>query len=274
LSEKKSARRRIEDGRVIYFMWCPADFNAKTTHLTDEARSAYRELIDFAFLHGRFQTDLPDDDRYLMMAAKAKPRHWPTIRYLLFECPKPMFVRTDDGGFWRNTRLAEEVEIALEKSGQAAAAVAAREAQRSASDRPIIGRSSGDDHPFSGRSSSKKENKKKKPTKTLSSPVLEREATSAGARARAIEARGRDVAAWLKDNPGVLQCLHCLPHAPHAPNRCAESLRTNERCDCAEEGATRLSAAAAVAFKHHFQFTWEEWCEMRHAAAGVLREAV
>src|SRR5262249_53304484 len=90
LSEKTPTRRRTKDGKVLYFAWCPADFNAKTSHLTDEARSAYRELIDFAFLHGRSQIDLPDDERYLQMAAKAKLEHWPTIRFLLFDCPKPM----------------------------------------------------------------------------------------------------------------------------------------------------------------------------------------
>jgi uncharacterized protein YdaU (DUF1376 family) len=114
-------RRRTQDGRVIFYAWCPADFNAKTSHLTDDARQAYRELLDFAFLHGRDQTDLPAHDSYLMRGARASQEEWPAIRSQLFEGPKPLFIATDDG-YWRNPRLAEEVEIARIKSGKAKAA--------------------------------------------------------------------------------------------------------------------------------------------------------
>jgi uncharacterized protein YdaU (DUF1376 family) len=262
--EKKTTRRRIEDGRVLYFMWCPADLNAKTTHLTDEARSAYRELLDFAFLHGRDQTDLPDDDRYLMMAAKAKARNWDTIKFLLFECAKPMFIKTPDG-WWRNPRLAEEVEIALEKSGQAAAAAHLRHGrdritgdQRMNNDRTATAL-----RPRSVRNANKKEKKIKKPQETTSPSVGERETTTAGARkggmsVAAFTARCREVSDFLERYPKALQCLHCSPHPPHAPGACCELLRDTSRCDCAEE-ETRLDPVAARAFEDKFSMPWSTW---------------
>lgn len=266
---KRSTRRRIEDGRVLYFMWCPADFNAKTSHLTDEARAAYRELLDFAFLHGRNQTDLPDDDRYLMMAAKAKPRHWPTIKFLLFECPKPMFVPTNDG-YWRNPRLAEEVEIALEKSGQASAAANLRHDRERNTDAVRTGyvRSAPALRPQSASNANKKESKKKKkkqPTETSSPPVQERESTAARdgrMSVAAFTARCREVSAFLARHPGALQCFWCSPHAPHGRGDCQVRTYDTTRCDCNEvTEETRLENSAAKEFERQFgMMTWDVWC--------------
>lgn len=247
-SSKNSTRRRMKNDEILYVAWCPADFNAKTSHLTDEARSAYRELLDFAFLHGRNQTDLPDDDRYLQMAARAKPEHWPTIRYLLFECPKPMFVKTTDG-HWRNPRLAEEVAIAREKRGQAISAARTR-----------YERSADAQRRHSGSSAKKKENKTKNQIQPTEPSVPSVDLSRERAAGRAREAKAARIARWCREHDALV-CTACA-HAPHMPNECTRLDGDERPCAC-DSTHTTLKSELRGAFETAFQMPWNGWTEQR-----------
>lgn len=98
-------------------------------------------------------------------------------------------------------------------------------------------------------------------------PVAEREREATDARVRGIEARAAEVARWLKDYPGAVQCNGCSPHAPHTPLHCGEEVRGGAVCDCDAWAGTCLSPSVAADFETRFQETWEAWCERRDSIA-------
>jgi uncharacterized protein YdaU (DUF1376 family) len=111
-------KRPAEDKRLEWFAWSPGDFYAMVSHLPKATQHAYRDLLDHAFLHGRDQTDLPDDDELLQEVVGQTADEWTRTRRRLFTGPRPMFEATGDG-FLRNRRLSEEVAKAREKSDKA-----------------------------------------------------------------------------------------------------------------------------------------------------------
>lgn len=232
--------------KLEFFAWYEFAYTADTSHLSREEDYAYWRIMREIFRTAQDSCRIRDDDDYLRAVSRASREEWPSIRRSLIDGAKPL-LRKHRGGWVSQPRLTKEIRTAQEKSAKARVAVDERERIR---------RSSDDDRPINGGSSSKRESKSK---------TKERETTTTGARARAIEVRQHEVARWLDDNSGVIQCLHCAPHTPHAPGRCVETYRDDSPCDCQHEGETRLSPAAAVAFKMKFQRTWAEWCVMRDA---------
>jgi uncharacterized protein YdaU (DUF1376 family) len=107
-----------EEKRLEWFAWSPGDFYSMISHLPKATKHAYRDLLDHAFLHGRDQTDLPDDDELLREVVGQTASQWAKTRRRLFTGPWPLFEATGDG-FFRNRRLCEEVAKAREKAGKA-----------------------------------------------------------------------------------------------------------------------------------------------------------
>jgi uncharacterized protein YdaU (DUF1376 family) len=111
-------KRPTEAKRLEWFAWSPGDFYAMVSHLPKATQHAFRDLLDHAFLHGRDQTDLPDDDELFQEVVGQSADEWTRTRRRLFTGPRPMFEATGDG-FLRNRRLSEEVAKAREKSDKA-----------------------------------------------------------------------------------------------------------------------------------------------------------
>jgi len=111
-------KRPTEAKRLDWFAWSPGDFYAMVSHLPKATQHAFRDLLDHAFLHGRDQTDLPDDDELLQEVVDQTADEWMRTRRRLFTGPRPMFEATGDG-FLRNRRLFEEVAKARDKSDKA-----------------------------------------------------------------------------------------------------------------------------------------------------------
>jgi len=111
-------KRPAEAKRLEWFAWSPGDFYAMVSHLPKATQHAFRDLLDHAFLHGRDQTDLPDDDELFQEVVGQAADEWTRTRRRLFTGPRPMFEATGDG-FLRNRRLSEEVAKAREKSDKA-----------------------------------------------------------------------------------------------------------------------------------------------------------
>ena len=111
-------RPSAEGKRLEWFAWSPSDFLSAIAHLPKATQHAYRDLLDHAFLHGRDQTDLPDDDELLQDVVGQTADDWPKTKRRLCAGARPLFEATGDG-FLRSPRLVEAVAKAREKSGKA-----------------------------------------------------------------------------------------------------------------------------------------------------------
>ncbi len=134
-------KNQPEEKRLEWFAWSPGDFYSMISHLPKATKHAYRDLLDHAFLHGRDQTDLPDDDELLREVVGQTATQWAKTRRRLFTGPWPFFEATGDG-FLRNRRLCEEVEKAREKAGKARRAANIKwrvdsEVERQPEDEPV-----------------------------------------------------------------------------------------------------------------------------------------
>jgi len=133
-------KRPAEAKRLDWFAWSPGDFRAMVSHLPKATQHAFRDLLDHAFLHGRDQTDLPDDDELFQEVVGQTAEEWMRTRRRLFTGPRPMFEAIGDG-FLRNGRLFEEVAKARDKSDKARRSANAKwRSERQDEDEAIEGR--------------------------------------------------------------------------------------------------------------------------------------
>ncbi len=150
-------KRPAEAKRLDWFAWSPGDFRAMVSHLPKATQHAFRDLLDHAFLHGRDQTDLPDDDEMFQDVVGQTADEWMRTRRRLFTGPRPMFEATGDG-FFRNGRLFEEVAKARDKSDKARRSANSKwRSERQDEDEAIEGREVGEADAFALRSHSERD---------------------------------------------------------------------------------------------------------------------
>jgi uncharacterized protein YdaU (DUF1376 family) len=150
-------RRPAEAKRLDWFAWSPGDFRAMVSHLPKATQHAFRDLLDHAFLHGRDQTDLPDDDELFQDVVGQTADEWMTTRRRLFTGPRPLFEATGDG-FLRSGRLFEEVARARDKSDKARRSANAKwRPERHDEDEAIEGREVEEADAFALRSHSERD---------------------------------------------------------------------------------------------------------------------